>query len=592
MVRRSSFFVPGLTCFARRAPSSVRGPALGRLRRALAAGVLFLVSLTAVASAGERPSITAADLKEWLTFIAADHLQGRAVFSAGLGLAAGYIADHLRTWGLTPAGDAGSYLQTVRVLGVKATSHSTVTVQAGNETRTFTDGDGITFPRNAGGPRHVTIERVEFVGYGLDLPAASHVDLGNKDFKDAVVVWLGADGPKEVDQQKYRLLLNQRSRYAVDEAHAAASNGPEAANARGGGRGAAPPAAPGGGRATLLPVPDFTTTERLDKSLAPVLRAKDAFFEFLFSRERTRYDELKRRASAREPLSPFRLQDVKLTFDVNVDYEVVRTQLTHNVVAVVEGSDPVLRNSYVAFGAHYDHVGYAEGEATRGDAGDRRARAPGRITPGAIDDRIWNGADDDGSGTVGLMALARAFAEGPRPRRSLLFIWHTGEEAGRYGSLYFADHPTVPIDRIVTELNIDMIGRNRDDKPSESNTVYLVGSDRISSELHAVSQAANAALPRPMRLDYEYNDPSDTESLYTRSDHYSYASMGIPVIFFTTGLHPDYHANTDEISKIEFDKLVRVVQLVYETGARAADLDHALVRDTKGARAGKATETR
>ena len=170
-------------------------------------------------------------------------------------------------------------------------------------------------------------------------------------------------------------------------------------------------------------------------------------------------------------------------------------------------------------------------------------------------------------------------------------MWHTGEEVGRYGSLYFADHPTVPIDRVVAQLNIDMIGRNRDNKSSESNTVYLVGSDRISSELDAVSRAANAALARPLTLDYEFNDPSDGESLYTRSDHYSYASKDIPVIFFTTGLHPDYHANTDEVSKIEFDKLTRVVQFVYETGARLADLDHAPVRDHKGARAGKTTAT-
>src|SRR5206468_6272751 len=124
---------------------------------------------------------------------------------------------------------------------------------------------------------------------------------------------------------------------------------------------------------------------------------------------------------------------------------------------------------------------------------------------------------------------------------------------------------------------------------SEANTLYLVGSDRISSELHAVSQAADAALPRPLTLDYEFNDPSDSESLYTRSDHYSYASRGIPVIFFTTGLHPDYHANTDEVSKIQFDKMTRVVDLLYETGTRLANLDHMPARDNRGARAGKST---
>jgi Zn-dependent M28 family amino/carboxypeptidase len=168
-------------------------------------------------------------------------------------------------------------------------------------------------------------------------------------------------------------------------------------------------------------------------------------------------------------------------------------------------------------------------------------------------------------------------------------VWHAGEERGLLGSRYFADYPTVPLDSIVAQLNIDMIGRNRDDKPSESNTVYLVGSDRISTELHELNRAANAAMPKPLTLDYEFNDPTDLEQLYTRSDHYSYAAKGIPIIFFTTGLHPDYHANTDEVSKIEFDKMARIAQLVYETGARVANLDHAPVRDNLGPRAGKAT---
>jgi hypothetical protein len=132
-----------------------------------------------------------------------------------------------------------------------------------------------------------------------------------------------------------------------------------------------------------------------------------------------------------------------------------------------------------------------------------------------------------------------------------------------------------------------MIGRNRNDQPAESNNVYLVGSDRISSELHEISQAANRGLDTPMKLDFELNDPADPEQLYYRSDHYSYALKGIPVIFFTTGLHPDYHANTDDVSKILFDKAARVTQLIYETGMRIANLDHAPVRDWRGPRAGK-----
>jgi Zn-dependent M28 family amino/carboxypeptidase len=276
---------------------------------------------------------------------------------------------------------------------------------------------------------------------------------------------------------------------------------------------------------------------------------------------------------------------VSLTFVIDVDYTTVREQLTHNVVGIVRGSDEVLNQTYVAFGAHYDHVGYSEAELRQGGGG-----GPGRVTPGASADRIWNGADDDGSGTVALMALARAFAGQPRPKRSLLFVWHAGEERGLLGSRYFVDYPSVPLDAIVAQLNADMIGRNRDNNPTEADTVYLVGSDRISTELHEISRDANGALPAPLTLNYEMNDPADPEQLYFRSDHYSYAARGTPVIFFTTGLHPDYHANTDDVSRIEFAKLTRITQLIYETGLRLANLDRAPVRDNLGPRAGKGTK--
>jgi hypothetical protein len=553
--------------------------------------VLSLGFLSVSARLGGLSSIKAQDLKEWLSYLASDELEGRAVYSAGLGLAAAYIESHLRAWGVKPAGDRESYLQTVRVLGVKATSRATVTVQVGGETRTFKDREGVTFPSNAGGKRSFTVDHVEFAGYGIDAPGANHMDFRGRDVKGAAVVWLGANGPKGVDQQLHRRLLTGRTRYVTEQLQAVASIGPQAAplaGAQGTPAGGSNAEGTGAGRGgEPIPSADFTTAQRLDRPVPPRITAADAFFDFLFSKAPTRYDELKRRADAREPLPPFRLDGVKITFNVDADYEVVRTQLTHNVVAIVEGSDPHLRSSYVAFGAHYDHVGYAEAEVAKD--GNRRPPRSARVAPGAVEDRIWNGADDDGSGTVAVMALAKAFAFGPRPRRSLLFVWHAAEEIGLYGSRYFADYPTVAVDSIVAQLNVDMIGRNRDDKPSESNTVYLVGSDRISTELHDISRAANGDLSKPLTLDYEFNDPADPEQLYFRSDHYSYASKGIPIIFFTTGLHPDYHANTDEVSKIEFEKMTRVAELVYETGARIANLDHAPVTDNKGPRAVKST---
>lgn len=555
-------------------------------RRSLRFRAFAVIALAAVVSVGAatggRSSIRSEDLREWLSYIASDELEGRAVYSAGLGLAAAYIQNHLRAWGATPAGDDRSYLQTVRVLGVKSTSHSTLMVEVDGQKRTFTDGQGVTFRKNVGGKRKFTVDRVEFVGYGLDAPRSRHEDFTGRDVKGAAVVWLGPRGPKGLDPPPVDGALAGRSRYIIQQLSAVASIGP-ASIAGPAERVPAGPADEGSGGTSA----DFTTVQRLDQPIAPIATAGDAFFEFLFSHATTKYDELKRKADAQDPLTGFRLSGVTLTFTLDAEYQVVRTQLSQNVVAVVEGTDPQLRNTYVAFGAHYDHLGYAEGEVVNRPNGPIRLGAPGRVQDGAIDDRIWNGADDDGSGTVALLALARAFADGPRPKRSLLFVWHTGEERGLWGSRYFVDYPTLPLDRIVAQLNIDMIGRNRDDKPSEKDTVYIVGSDRISTELDAINRAANADLPEPMTLDYEMNDRADPEQLYFRSDHYSYAVKGIPIIFFTTGLHPDYHANTDEVSKIEFEKMTRIVQLVYETGARVANLDHAPLRDNQGPRTGK-----
>ena len=538
-------------------------------------------------------SIQQEPLKEWLTYIASDELQGRATYSEGLGLAAGYISSHLAQWGVKPAGDRGTYLQVVKVLGVRTTSRATVTVEVNGQTRTFNDGDGITFPKEMGGKQTVVADRVQFAGYGLTLLSGTHddyakLDPGGKVPGGTVVVWLGAAGPKSSESGLARLL----SPYARNRA--AISNGAVATIAPPGlgfgGRRTAPaagstPATPttppavgsGRGRGGAVDNGDFTTVERFDGKVPPAVTAEDGFFEFLFSGSPVKYAELKEKAAKQEPLPPLLLAGVKITFNVDADYTIVRTRLTHNVVGIVEGSDPKLRDTYVAYGAHYDHTGYREGGVNAGRGGQ----------PANPEDRIYNGADDDGSGTVAIMAIARAFALGPRPKRSLLFVWHTGEEAGLLGSLYNADHPVVPIDKIVTQLNMDMVGRNRNDDPRQSNTVFVVGSDRISTELHNINEDANASLPRPMSMDYEMNDPADTESIYTRSDHYSYAAKGIPIIFYFTGLHPDYHSVSDSVDKIIFDKVQRVAQLAYETGRRVANLDHAPVRDNKGPRVGK-----
>jgi hypothetical protein len=528
----------------------------------------FLLAAVCVSLYAQQSSITPESLRIWLTYLSSDELEGRATFSEGLGLAAAYIADQLKEAGVKPGGDHGSYFQRVEVMGIKSTNHSSVTVEVNGQRRTFKDGEGIRFPSNVGGRRAVTVSQVEFVGYGLDIDA-DHNDYKGLNVKDKAVVFLGIRGPKGLEQQQVGRLLRARPSFAAEEMGAAATIAPlpEATGGQRGGTPNPPPQTRGRG---APPQPDFTTSQRLDSPVTPAATATDDFLEFLFSGSDVKYAELKAMADQQQDLPKFALNGVTLTFDIDADYQTVVTRYTRNVVGIIEGTAPKLKDTYVAFGAHYDHLGYNQG-----------------ILPDGETDRINNGADDDGSGTTALIGLARAFAHGPRTKRSVIFVWHAGEELGEYGSKYFTDFPTVPIDKIVAQLNMDMIGRNHDNLETESSTVYPVGSDRISSELHNIMIDANESLSKPLTLNFALNDPTDPERVYYRSDHYNYALKGIPVVFFTTNLHPDYHRVTDSVEKINFEKMTRITQLVYETGRRVANLDHPPLRDFKGSRLGK-----
>jgi hypothetical protein len=522
-----------------------------------------------------------ADLRAWLTYIASDGLQGRQAYTEGLGLAGAFIARNLEQWGVTPAGDDGTFFQTVRVLGMRTRSNSSVTVTVKGESRTFKDGEGVTFPRNQGGKQTVT-GRAEFVGHGI-----TYAPLGHDDFKGGratgkVVLYVGSKGPKGFDGSHSRL-LGARARNAVETFGGIAAIGPmTTATGAGGGGGR------GRGNQPENQRVDFQTAQRVDRPVAPQLTASDEFFDFVFKASGQNFGELKSLAERQDVMPPVPLADVTISINVDAEYDIVQTRFTRNVVGMVRGA--ALPDQYVMLGAHYDHIGYSQFAPARaaGAPDPLIASCPGQSRPTPRPgDNINNGADDDGSGTVGLMAIARAFAKGPPPRRSVVFVWHTAEEGGLNGSRYMADHPVVPLDRVSAQLNMDMIGRNRCDDEAESNTVHVVGSDRISTDLHNTNEDANASLARPLTLNYELNDGADLESLYTRSDHYSYASRGVPVIFFHTGLHRDYHYYTDEVDKILFDKVTRISQLVYTTAWRLANADQAPVRDRRGPRVGR-----
>jgi hypothetical protein len=288
---------------------------------------------------------------------------------------------------------------------------------------------------------------------------------------------------------------------------------------------------------------------------------------------------------------------------------------TRNVVAILRGSDPALRGQYVAVGAHSDHIGIRAAGAVDHDSlhlygarrwfatenptgarltADQQRDMQARVAAIRVNhdsvralravrrDSINNGADDDGSGTVTVLEVAQAFAAAPvKPKRSLLFVWHTGEEKGLLGSRWFADHPTVPRDSIVAQINIDMVGRGAaaDLAAGSPRYLQLVGSRRLSTELGDLTETVNRGESMPFTFDYTFDANGHPDNIYCRSDHYNYARYGIPVVFLTTGLHGDYHQVTDEPQYIDYPHMARVATFVRDLTDRVAGLDHRPVVD-------------
>jgi hypothetical protein len=279
---------------------------------------------------------------------------------------------------------------------------------------------------------------------------------------------------------------------------------------------------------------------------------------------------------------------------------VTDTVMSRNLIAVVEGSDPVLKNEYVAIGAHSDHVGFRRNAVdhdslrafnralwalrgrdanTRGASAEQRASVTvdvdslRRIRPPRMDS-INNGADDDGSGSMALLELAEWFQTMPeKPKRSILLVWHTAEEKGLVGANWFTDHPTVPREQIVTQLNIDMIGRGVAGDVKDGSDTYLtvLGPKRLSTELDATVKRVNDRQPQPFDLDYQFDADGHPQQFYCRSDHYAYARYGIPIAFFFTNIHEDYHQVTDEPQYIAYPKYARVARYIGDIAMTVAN---------------------
>jgi hypothetical protein len=507
-------------------------------------------SAAALMAARGVETIAAAQLKSYLSFIASDEMEGRDTPSRGLDTTAKFIAMNLDRWGFKPAGDDGTFFQRIVLRrDLLDAAHSSAEING----QKFSFGED--FLANAVGAT-ITGPLV-YVGHGWMVKSKNIDAYKGVDVKDKIIVVYGEGFPNGVTRAD---LSGRMGEDWISPALYAQRNG-----AKG-----------------VLAIPDYTMLLRWDQTRQmrssgaagrpqvekfmnqsgapiPLIWLSPKMAGALFQGEKFDAPTLMARGQKGEQVEPFELSpNKKVSFTITAKNE---KPLTQNVVAVWEGSDPVLKSEYVAVGAHYDHVGIC---------------APGMA------DSICNGADDDGSGTTALLGMAEAISHAKeRPKRSVLFVWHCGEEKGLWGSRYFTDYPTIPLDRIVTQLNIDMIGRSKKDGDtnprnrdlSGPNQIYVIGSKMMSTELGELSERVNKSYLN-LQYDYRYDDPGDPNRFFFRSDHFNYARKGIPIVFFFDGVHEDYHRPGDEPQKIDYEKMQKVTRTIYLTLWEVANVAH------------------
>ncbi|MEK7402794.1 MAG: M28 family peptidase [Gemmatimonadota bacterium] len=502
--------------------------------------------------------ITAADLRHRLFLIAHDSMLGRETGSEGNYKSQEYIAAEFSRLGLEPAGENGTYFQTVPFWRVAIDPASQL--GAGGQPLTLYR-DFI--PSSSVAP-HITLQNAPVI-YAGSLADTTRMIAGDGGSGMVVVV----DVPAGVRPQLGGL-INARYRTAMTTVRIQLERlAPEQVARLSAGR----------------PVPDSSRNSRV----IPGLVISRAAATTIFGADVSTLNP----GTMGKPLTG------------RFDFARTRTpRPARNVVAILRGTDPAIRGQFLSLSAHNDHVGFdrspVDHDSLRafntvvrpmGADSPQRDATPeewARIRP-LLDslrranvprkDSIRNGADDDGSGTVSLLEVAEKLANGPRPRRSVLFVSHTGEEDGLVGSRWFTDHATVPADSIVAEIDQDMIGRalpsdlpGGADKPA-GNPFYLevIGARRLSREFGDTLEAANARQPLPFKFDYTYDQPGHPLNYYCRADHYSYARHGIPAVALSRGEHMDYHQITDEPQYINYPDLARVSQLVYTAALAIAN---------------------
>lgn len=506
-------------------------------------------------------TITASDLKKHLSIIASDAYEGRETGKKGQHMTAEYIAKQFMSFGIpalpnrqsTMENPAEDYYQNVPLIQLTPGNGSVV---VNGKTYVF----GKDFYYVPGVPDGKTeINNVVFAGYGIQ--DSLYRDYDGVDAKGKLVMVFSEDptdkkgnsiitGTKEMStwtSQRKRKITEAKNR---------------------------------GAEALFVIVPDFqkrfsdfrsyiekptleldepkSGTKKDDRSI-PMLVISSEMADEIFLAAKQKQTSAKLRAKISKKKKPVHF-NFSLPLSIDIERKSQRLN-SENVLGYLEGSD--LKNELVVVTAHMDHLGK---DSTKDGV------------------EVFNGADDDGSGTVAVLEMAQAFAQakkdGHGPRRSILFMLVTGEEKGLLGSKWYTDHPVFPLANTVVDLNIDMIGRVDAVHAADSSYVYVIGSDKLSSELKLINETENATYTG-MKLDYTYDVPNEPNNYYGRSDHYNFAKNNIPIAFFFNGVHADYHKQTDEVSKINFPLMERRARLVFYDAWEIANRDKRLVVDKK-----------
>jgi hypothetical protein len=503
---------------------------------------LFLVLIFISASAQKKkqvklpnPSkyaatITTEDLSRHLYIVAGKEMEGRETASEGQRKAATYIEQHFKSLGLKP-GNGDSYQQSFPVF--KDVSETAELVVNGKTFEMNKDYLPFSF-YNTTATAHFS--EVVFAGHGI---VEGSVDdyAGLNVTGKAVLLLDGAPAGFKPAAQGWRNASSVYGKIAAARSKGAAAviiaakGFPRRVGASGGQQ-----------YTDLFKSEHYPNTFTVSDSVARAIAGGDSCWNAWVNAGKTG-----------------KVTGTVIKANVKLAYSKKTEELSSsNVLAYIEGSDK--SNEWLVISAHYDHLG------KRGDV-------------------IYYGADDDGSGTVGVLEIAEAFvkakAEGKGPRRNILFLAVSGEEKGLWGSEYFSEHPTIPMDKTTADLNIDMIGRTDTERlmADTLNYVYVVGDDKLSSELKPISEGVNTKYTK-LVLDYKFNDPKDPNRIYYRSDHFNFAAKGVPIIFYYDGmLKADYHKPSDTPDKINYPLLAKRAQLVFHTAWEMANRENLLKRD-------------